>query len=1124
MSCNKLRTPKPIDGTQFLEMLSTISLEEVLLFEFRRKTTDKWEIMVVCPDPLKKMYRCNVCNVVQYGDKNLFGHLCGKKHNLLMISVKQFQMRNRITTPLNLNSSKSLKTANVESSSGANNKFMNQTNVTKTTTTSPKMANSKLKPQSVKSKLPGPNGEVMKNTTSGSKNCTNARGIQCENKLRSNSSHELKSKTSLINNDNNNKNNNSGTIVDLSKKNVTKSTPPASLKSTIICDMSKHDIKKESSAPKSVSKSISEKIPPSQTIAQVEPCPEPTPMVQNMKESQVEVSQNIPNIPSIVKNPLATKISCVPLAKLLGSAQSKERKKSNSDVIIINEEEPNQNKEEKLHKVISHVQNTNESYSNVDRIANKKIVDKINEVVPVIDIASRFKESNTSSSGLSSFTFDSKKTPKKIVGLVGVEYVIKVVRNISDKNARYQCSLCEITSWEATMHTHLLGYNHRLKYFEKHFPTAMRQYRQYVSEVPESDVCKVMIPILDKLAMAVEKHHGRETAFLCYESFYKTNRAAVVEKVYKKRHFSEQNGPTFTHVVDSKDVEKLLENARNKSNQTLNVGNSNATLCESQNINVPQTANYETNAYFNYPQFAEAPCTETVDDETHKRLVENFLKGTRKSLGSSKPKSRNMKRTRSRSHSSDRWKKVPSPELKRQYNTERRSLSLSPLRDGDIWQAYRHMVDQKVRELNVSFEVYKSDPEQHPLYQEEWQTFWKRRKDELILLGINHRSYNFQNEWIIFFNARLEELYNRDMENIKLKCRERLCLPMTNDKLMNSNYHVHAPEKMNMNTETMGASRSSLDNLTDDDTTKIIHVLRLLTALEEFLGSLGPSITEMLTKALQTQKTDPDNVQNLLLTSENCAKLETAKEKFKGILISKIYDPVKERAITKAIIDTEALLKNVDKSRGYINSSSKNNSNSVHKITEKKDNQMACKDQYNVQAPIDKRELAAKLASSLISQGKTSINRDELQKILHVYSLIEKKKRQDELETLDTGRIENTAQPLQPDNSIYNSCHDDNELTRHSIQNCNIGHDGNSMYTGGNSFANAAHLNNTNSNPPNPTNEISFRHGFDLDGYQYNRFDSAALTRNQSSNGGQNSMNCSSFFPSNQNQRNSRQF
>ncbi|XP_022219430.2 uncharacterized protein LOC111072101 [Drosophila obscura] len=1115
MSTNNIRTHKPIDGTQFLEMLSTISLEEVLIFEFRRKTIDKWEIMVVCPNPLKKMYLCNVCNVVQYGDKNLFSHLCGKKHNLLMTSIKQLQIRNRITTPLRSDSSISLNAANVivnnkglvKSSSVANKKLLNLTPGTTPTNSNSKMSKSQVKHQLFK-KNAFPNAEIIKNTSSGSKSFTNAKNVQCESKDSTDSSNELKSKTSPIINDNIPKKKNSGTVVDSLKKVTTENTPAASLNPTIFCDGPKNDSKKSNSA----LKSISEEVPHSQGIAEVEPCLETTKTVQNIRQSQAPVSQNNLNIPSIVKNPLSTKISCVPLAKLLGAAESNEISKGKSDVIIIEEEEEakQSNKRENAHNNIRQGQNTKESLSNVEIIANKKCLDKIDEIIPVIGIASRLKESKTSSSGSSVFTFESKKNPNKILGLVGVEYVIKVVGNVNDKNARYQCSLCEINSDEATMHTHLLGYNHRLKYFEKHFPTAMRQYRLYVSEVPESDVCKVMIPILDKLATAVEKHHGRETAFLCYENFYKKNRPAVVGKVYNRRHFSEKNGPTFTHVIDSKDVEKLLENARKKSNQTVNVVNSNATLCESQNINISQGASYATNAYFNYTKFAETPFTETVDDETHKRLVENFLRDTRKSLGSSKQQSRNLKRARSRSHSSERWKKIPSPELKRQYNTERRSLSLSPLRDGDIWQAYRHMVDQKVRELNVSFEVYKSDPEQHPLYQEEWQTFWKRRKDELILSGINHRSYNFQNEWIIFFNARLEELYNRDMENIKLKCRDRLCLPMTNDELMNTNYHVRTPEKMNISMETMGTSKVFLDNHADDDNTKIIHVLRLLTALEEFLGSLGPSITEMLTKALLTQKADPDNVQNLLLTSENCAILETAKEKFTGILISKIYDPAKERAIKKAINDTEAVLKNVENSISTINLSSKN-FNSVHQITEKIDNHMGIKNIYNVQAPIDKRELAAKLASSLISQGKTSINRDELQKILHVYSMIEKKKRLDEFENLDTGIMENTAQTFQPGNLVYNSSHNNNVLTQNSIRNL----------TGDNSSANAAHLNNTTFNPPNPTNEFSFRHRFGLDGYQYNQFDSAALTRNQS-NTMQNSMNRSSFFPCDQHQRNNR--
>ncbi|XP_002016757.2 uncharacterized protein LOC6591633 [Drosophila persimilis] len=1130
MNTNNIRTHKPIDGAKFLEMLSTISLEEVLIFEFRRSTTDKWEVMVVCPNPLKKMYLCNVCNVVQYGDKNLFSHLCGKKHNLLLTSIKQLQIRNRFSTEQNSSSPKSLNAASVivnNTGSGkgysAANKNLPTRNPGTPTTISQKMATATVKPQPFPKKAsssartcsqqPGPNEELIKIPSNSSKNYANARSIPCENEDRTDSSKEIKSKTSLIINDNQKTKKDSGTVVDTLKKVTTANSPATSLNSTIFCDGLKHKNKVENSALKSVSKSISEELPHFQGSVEVEPCPKTTRMVQNMV-----VSQNNQDTQNIVKNPLSTKISCVPLAKLLGAAESTERSQGNSDVIIIDEKERNQsNKRENSNNNIRQVQNTKQFFSNIEIIGNKNILDKTDEIIPVIGVASRVNESKTSS-GSSIFTFESKKNPNKIVGLVGVEYVIKVVRNINDKNPRYQCSFCDITSDEAAMHTHLLGYNHRLKYFEKHFPTAMRQYRQYVSEVTESDVCKVMIPILDKLAMAVEKHYGRESAYLCYDNFYKKNRSAVVAKVYNRRHFSEKTGPTFTHIVDSKDVEKLLENTRIKSNQPVNDGSSIVNLCESQNINISQAVSHTTNTYFSYPKLAEAPFTETVDDETHKRLVENFLRDTRKSSVSSKPLFRNLKRARSRSRSSERWKKLPSPELKKQYNTERRSLSLSPLRDGDIWQAYRHMVDQKVRELNVSFEVYKSDPEQHPLYQVEWQIFWKRRKDELIMAGINHRSYNFQNEWIIFFNARLEELYNRDLENIKLKCRDRLCLPLTNDELMNKNYHVRTPEKMNINMETMGTPKSSLGNHVHDDTTNIIHVLRLLTALEEFLGSLGPFITEMLTKALQAQKADPDNIHNLLLTSENCAILETTKEKFTGILISKIYDPAKERAIKKAINDTEALLKNVEKSISTINSNSKGNS--AHQITEKMDNQMGNKDLFNVQTPIDKRELAAKLASSLISQGKTSINRDELQKILHVYSLIEKKKRLDEFENLETGRMNNTAEPFQPDNLSYNSSHD-TVLTQRSIRNFNTMNDWNSMNTGQSSFASAAHMNNKNSNPPNTTNTFSFRHGFGLDGYQNSQFDSAAVTRNQS-NTMQKSMNCSSFFPCDLNQRNNR--
>ncbi|XP_034115611.1 dr1-associated corepressor homolog, partial [Drosophila albomicans] len=416
-----------------------------------------------------------------------------------------------------------------------------------------------------------------------------------------------------------------------------------------------------------------------------------------------------------------------------------------------------------------------------------------------------------------------------------------------------------------------------------------------------------------------------------------------------------------------------------------------------------------------------------VDDETHKRMVENFLRDTRQSQPSRhRQAARTSKRNRSRTPSPERKRKRSSPVIASQWDVERRSLS--PLRDGDIWQAYRHMVDHSVRELNTSFEVYKSDPEEHPLYKDEWQKFWKRRKDELIASGINHRTYNYQGEWILFFNARLEELYNQDLENIKIKCRERLCLPMTNNELTDTKYHVnvadylHEPEIEPLQEpahieNTVEHRREPIEHRREPSPPKpkpkpreareevnVIHVLRLLTALEDYLGSLGPNITELLAKALQISKVHPDKVNSLILSPENCVVLETAKEKFTGLIISKMLEGNQERALKKAVNDTEALLEfaaeltaqgSNENEKTTENSStagpSLSNSYSNQEVAQKTKSTGS----YKISDQFDKSELAAKLASSLISQGKTKINPEQLKQIIQVYSLIEQKKHQE---------------------------------------------------------------------------------------------------------------------------------
>ncbi|KAH8362741.1 hypothetical protein KR084_000487 [Drosophila pseudotakahashii] len=1175
---------KPMDGGKFLEMLSTISLEEILQFEFRHNPTSKWELLI---SPQEPRFTCNICKVVQFGSKNLFSHLSGKKHNAVMVAEQQLQIRIKpagapqkaVSEPFKkgpnpTNNRNNSSSPVVKNTPASNKNVQNKNNTNTNTNTAAKQTagNSAVKAQPVQKKIAAIGVKAQKTSSPNSgNNLPIQKNISANNQTIQNNTAENNTSTSnnIAGNNTSTQNNiagnntqkkiagNNATIQknipvigantqkkpnpnagnNQAKKPVVNAANPANPgikmgpQSTTPSTAGPSNISKNlgSPAPKPIggnttsqpkptiktaqnsqpsakiqTQAQSQSQSPAQRQLQPQAKPPPIKAAQNARLNNVDLTRNMTTAnPNIVKNPLATKITCVPLAKLISS--NPEPPEPDEDVIIIDEqskEVPNQPKEvpkqprevPQKHKEVPKqtreapkqpaipknpipIQTTNPNTSTVRPNMHKVITPSY--AAPRDYAPARFTGG----------TFESR-SPNDVMGLVGVEYVLKIVKNLSDKSARYQCCLCEITADEQSMHNHLLGYNHRLKYFDKHFPTAMRQYRQYVSQVPESEVCKIMMPVFDKLATAIETHHGRKTAHLCYEHVYAKDRQALFSQVYNRKHSSEKMGPSFTHVVDAKEVDELIEKARNNVQPLMNMENPNPYF-------VPPYAAQRPPNYMRYQNVPPKNTSHTVDDETHKRMVENFLRDTRQTSGDVQ-KSRNPKRNRSRSNSPDQRKRVAS---KRTWNVERRSVS--PLRDGDLWQAYRHMVNLKVRELNDSFDTYKSDPEQHPNYQTEWQMFWKRRKDELTLAGINHRSYNFQNEWIHFFNARIEELYNQDIENIKIKCRERLCLPMTNNELSNEKYHVHLPKNPETDIRNAEPNKGPQKMSMDVDPPiveppNVIHVLRLLTALENYLGSLGPFITDMLVKALQTQKIYPEKVHTLILTAENCAILETVKEKFTGLLISQIYDPAKERALKKAISDTELLLQEASK-----HNHPKDNAQQA----EKPNLPMANQNQHSPDKPLDKTQLAAKLASSLVSQGKTSINREELQKILQVYTMIEQKKRQDIPSTSSVN-----SGPSTSGNLIPNSNNNGNLLTQHSSRNLNFASNASntnnptSMYTGQNYSGNVARFNNQqNTNKPNTltSNAYPTDRGFGgtggSGGFQSNQFGTGAPAMNPSS-------------------------
>lgn len=88
----------------------------------------------------------------------------------------------------------------------------------------------------------------------------------------------------------------------------------------------------------------------------------------------------------------------------------------------------------------------------------------------------------------------------------------------------------------------------------------------------------------------------------------------------------------------------------------------------------------------------------------------------------------------------------------------------------------------------------------------------------------------------------------------------------------------------------------------------VVTVLRMLSALEDHLGSLGPKALNLLSKALSMEKVKANSADDLLLNEDNCVFMETVKEKLKGILIAEVLDDSQKVRVVKKLISNIATI------------------------------------------------------------------------------------------------------------------------------------------------------------------------------------------------------------------------
>lgn len=615
--------------------------------------------------------------------------------------------------------------------------------------------------------------------------------------------------------------------------------------------------------------------------------------------------------------------------------------------------------------------------------------------------------------------------------LIGIEYTVELHEDERHEPG-YLCTLCDKRGDPRTIINHWCSFNHRMKYLEKHYPSAVREC-QPVKYKPNSH--NIMILIVQSLAEAIEDHHGRLAVSVMNADDFRRRKTAITEQIMKKQHFDEKSGPNFLSAIDRTLWEQKGGNIKKK---------------EPINIKAPKRLNTNTNtgpgnggSSSNAKDGLDEISSDSDSPDSAKKP-----KVSRSQEPAFTHKSRN-----SPPETEEPEKKLPTP--------KELSLQASHIaQERYKWEKYRCMLEIQLKQMNKIQADYEKTPEKHPHYPEEWKKFWNRRYKELQAeKKVDPNKYDYKPEWIVYWTKRMKELFNAEVEKKKKEIKVKLGLPEdAEEKVDQLKEKYKVPVNRVASKPSRGGPSSDVIDISDDDSPRhsrysrsrrsrsrsrsrsprssrqrdyrrtrsrsrsrsnsrslspfsddfesvsskhhlhkkhhnprpygheipptdyypygrsryapptaipphyppaphhyrvldpskipkyqesdsrsskeakeepkeeepegpltVVAVLRLLTALEEHLGSLGPKVVDMLGKALALEKVKGNSSDDLLMNEDHCVFFETIKEKLKGLLIADVLeDQQKVRAVKRAIKNIASLVHQVT-SKGKLN-------------------------------------------------------------------------------------------------------------------------------------------------------------------------------------------------------------
>lgn len=322
-------------------------------------------------------------------------------------------------------------------------------------------------------------------------------------------------------------------------------------------------------------------------------------------------------------------------------------------------------------------------------------------------------------------------------------------------------------------------------------------------------------------------------------------------------------------------------------------------------------------------------------------------------------------------------------------------------------------------DMEKKLDYHEKNPENHPMYPDEWKKFWNRRFKELQIEGKDPNTHDFKPEWILSWSKRMQEIHDEEINEKMDKLKNKIFGDVNMDKsssespsrdpsplkdkkptteIKNSWHNSQMSEEIEKESEfnklsdkkprVAGASPinsdsdDSINELNDhnkprekikiENPLNVITVLRQLSVLENQLGLLAPKVVDLLSKGLVMEKIEPKSSIKLL-NPDNCVMFETVKEKLKGQLLAGVVKRSLVNATMFSIRNIEKLMQIAPK---FIPTTSMLNSSPTSTLTP---------------APIivpgvgiiDKMAIAQQITQALLAQGKVDVTQNELETLIN---------------------------------------------------------------------------------------------------------------------------------------------